>query len=150
MARRQLAIAGTERTDIPEAVLEAGEEWLDKRKAQRRAVEKAKESKFGLIALMQSNKIPVFVHRDSETGEYTRLKIDLEPKLSASRVKDAEADAASDVDESPPTPDVHPGLIAKAQQAQADNGIEENAEGDVVVPDEAAPKKKRGGKGKGK
>lgn len=150
MARRQLQIAGTERTDIPQPVLEAGEKWLDQRKAQRRATERMKESKFGLIALMQSNKVPLFVYRDGETGESVRLKIDLEPKLSATRVKETDGDATPEVDDTPPAPDVHPGLIAKAAQAQADNGVAENDEGDVVVADEAAPKKKRGGKGKGK
>lgn len=146
MARRQLQIAGTERTDIPPEILEAGEKWLDLRTDKRRVAERAKEAKYGLIALMQSRKVDTFRYKDPETGETRSLSVDLEAKISVRKVTEDDVSDAR-VDATPSTPDVHPGLIAQAERAQADAGVAETADGDVVVPETSAPKpKKRGGR----
>lgn len=148
MARRQLQIAGTERTDIPPEILEAGEKWLDLRTDKRRVAEKAKEAKYGLIALMQSRKVETFRYKDPETGETRSLSIDMEAKVSVRKV--SEDDVAETIDTTPSAPSVHPGLIAQAEKAQAEAGVAETADGDVVPPDTSAPKSKAKRKGKAK
>jgi hypothetical protein len=149
MARKQLQIAGTERTDVPAEILEAGEKWLGLRTDKRRIAEKAKEAKFGLIVLMQARKVAEFRYRDPETGETRSLSVDLEPKLSVRKVsEDAAAEGPDNVDAKPSSPDVHPGLIAQAEKAQADAGVAETSEGDVVPTDASVPKAKRNGKRK--
>lgn len=142
MARRQLQIAGTERSDIPPEILEAGERWLDLRTDKRRIAEKAKEAKYGLIALMQSRKVDTFRYQDPETGETRSLTVDLEAKISVRKVtEDEPRDVA--VDTTPSSPEVHPGLIAQAEKAQADANVAETADGDVTVPETSVPKAKR-------
>lgn len=146
MARKQMTIKGTERADIPESVEEAGLEWLDKRREARRAAEKKKEAKFKVIALMQSHKIPLLKILDEETGEYRKLRVSLEPKLTEEKTGEVESEVGEGASDGPVPSDVHPGLIAQAEKAQAEAGVAENSEGDVVPPEAAAPKKKRGGK----
>lgn len=152
---KQLQITGTERSDIPQEILEAGEKWLDLRKEKRRTAEKAKESKYALIALMQARKIEVFRYKDGETGEMKSLSVDLEPKISVRKVAtDEQVDAfnrETTSDSVMASPGVHPGLIAQAEAAQAEANVTESGDGDVEVPDTAAPKskgksKKKGGK----
>jgi hypothetical protein len=149
MARRQLEIAGTQRDDIPPEILEAGEKWLDLRTDKRRVAERAKEAKYGLIALMQARKVETFRYKDPETGETRSLSVDLEPKISVRKVKDDAEPVESDIATSS-GPSVHPGLIAQAEKAQAEANVEETADGDVAVPETSAPKAKgkRGKKAK--
>jgi hypothetical protein len=150
MARRQLQIVGTERTDIPPELVEAGEKMLDLRREKRRVGEKAKEAKFAVILLMQSNKIPSAKFTDPETKEFVDLSIDLEPKLRIKRSGEADTELGeSDEAATPPGEnEVRDGLIAQAERAMAENGVVETPEGDVAVPDTAAPKKPRKGAGK--
>lgn len=146
MARRQMQIAGTERSDIPPELDEAGAKWLDLRKEARRATERKKEAKFSVIALMQAHKIKIFKHRDEETGEEVSLKVELEPKLTASKSgePDHEASEGGGMPEHAggASDGVHAGLIAQAEKAQLDAGVSVSSDGDVVPPDVAAPKKK--------
>jgi hypothetical protein len=150
MARRQLQIAGTERTDIPDEVDEAGEKWLELRKETRRATERTKEAKQQLIALMGAFKVPKFHHKDPDTGENILLTVDLEPKLRAKKTGENEdtkvGDGVAPSGRADSGPGVPEGLIAQAQKAQSDNGVEENEEGDVVPPEKskAKPKKRKG------
>lgn len=153
MTRRQLQITGTERTDVPPAVLEAGEELLEKRRAKRKAAEKAKESLLGVIALMQSHKIPELKVMDPDTEEYLTLRIDLDPKLRIKKTGEAEPEPIGDG--IPSHPDAHPddvaaGLIRQAERSMDDANVSETSEGDVVPPEKAAPKAKRAAKKKGK
>jgi hypothetical protein len=153
---KQLEVPGTQRTDIPPEILEAGKKWLDANKEQRRTKEKAKEAKFGLIALMEARKIPKFRYLDPETKEMKSLSIDLEPKLSVRKAdEDPSADTSSESSGgASSSPAVHPGLIAQAEAAQAGAeqtkaGVSVDDEGDVVPPDTAAPKsgkRKKAGK----
>jgi hypothetical protein len=151
MARRQLQIAGTERSDIPPELAEAGEKMLDLRREKRRIGEKAKEARFSVILLMQSHKIPEARFKDPETEEFVDLSIDLEPKLRIKRSGEADTDVGDAVEPAtPPGNEVRDGLIAQAERAMAENGVVETPEGDVAVPETAAPKKKRTAKKRGK
>lgn len=149
MARRQMELAGTRNEkDIPLVVVEAGDEWLAKRRDQRRAAEKTKEAKQGLIHLMQANKVSSYQVKDPDTGEYLDLNLEMKPKITTHRTGEAETAIGEAIAASgSPTnePGVHPGLLREAEQAQADANVEETADGDVEVPDKAAtkPAKKR-------
>lgn len=154
MARKQIEIPGTERTDVPAALLEAGEKWLDMRREKRRTSEKAKEAKYGVLSLMDSHGVELFSLKDPETEEVMTLELDNEPKLRTKKTGEVE----SEIGEGLPAHDgpttnsagIPEGLIAQAMKAQDDAaGVEVTAEGDVVVPDKAAPKNKKP-RGKGK
>lgn len=150
MARKQTEIPGTERTDLPPELLDAGMKWLDQRKEARRATERRKEAKFAVITLMQSRKVEVFKILDEETGEYRTLRCSLEPKLTASKSGEVESEVGDAIGDGPSSPDVHPGLIKQAEKAQADANVEETSDGDVAVPETSVPKAKRGRKPKAK
>lgn len=150
---RQLRIVGTGRPGIPEALEEASADLLEKRRDKRRITreqnEKVSQAEWGVLTLMQEHNIKQHTVKDSDTEEL--LSFDLEQVLRISKTGEvASEEGEEDGPSSPPTSDVHPSLIAQAEKAQADAGIEENSEGDVTVPDTAAPKVKRGGKSKAK
>lgn len=148
MARRQTEIPGTERTDVPASLLEAGELWLDTRRTKRRASDQAKEAKLGVLQLMAVNKIPKFTLTDPESQEVMELEVDTEPKLRTKKTAEMEPEPIGDGIPSggDSGPGVHPGLIAQAERDAEANGVSETIDGDVVPPDRAAPKKKRGPK----
>jgi len=147
MSRKQIQIPGTERTDVPEALLEAGEKWLDKRREKRRASEHAKEAKYGVLALMASHKVALFKLTDPETEEVMELEFDNEPKLRTKKTGSVESEVGDGLPQhSGPavTDGVPQGLIAQAMRAQDEaNGVEVTADGDVTVPETAAPKGKK-------
>jgi hypothetical protein len=150
MARRQLQFAGTERKDLPPAVVEAGEKWLDLRRDRRIAIDKAKDGKAAVIAVMELNKISKYTVKDPDTDEYIELEVGTKTVLRTSKRNEVDSEVGEGVSGSgvPPTngesgKGIHPGLIAEAQKAQDEQNVEESAAGDVVVPDKAAPKKKR-------
>lgn len=153
MARRQLEIEGTRNDkDIPLAVVEAGQGWLEKRREQRRARENTAEALAGVIALMEANKIDLYTVVDTETGDRLKIKLKTKVTLTATRDRDGEGeefDIGEGVDAfSDTAPGPHPNLIAQAEADQAAAGVAENEDGDVVTPDTAAPKGKRGRKPK--
>lgn len=154
MARKQTEIPGTRiKTDVPEAVVEAGETWLEKRREQRRSRDNTATALAGLIALMEANKIEIYPVTDPETGEKFKVKLKTKVTVVATRDRDGaeeEFGIGDGVDgpfsDEPGGP--HPSLIAQAERDQAAAGVEVNDEGDVGVPDTAAPKAKRGRKPK--
>jgi len=153
MARRQLQIAGTERTDIPPEVDAAGEKWLELRKEARRGRERATEAKAQVIALMGAFKVPVFKHRDPDTGEVITLGVEMKPHLTAKKSGEVESEVGDEVRPSSggdSTPGPHEGLIKQAMDAQNETNVTETEEGDVGVPDKAAPKAKAKKKRKAK
>jgi hypothetical protein len=155
MARRQLQITGTERKDVPPELDEAGETWLEMRREKRRVADKAKEAKAGVLMLMQMHKVKKYTVKDPESEEILELQIDLEPKLRTKKTGEAgDGEVGEGIPAAPESsPGIHPGLIAQAEKAQADAGVEETPEGDVVpVTDASVPRKPRkgGAKKKGK
>jgi len=153
MARQQ-RIPGTGRPGIPEALEEACADLLetrrDGRRIKREQTDKIKTAEWKVLTLMQEHDHPKLSIKDDETDEL--LNFDLEQVLRITKSgevasEDGEDDDAPSVDPSLP-PGVTPGLIAQAEKAQADAGIVETAEGDVVPSDAPAPKAKRGRKPK--
>ncbi len=143
MARRQLQIAGTERDEHPE-VEEAGETWRDARKDAKAATTHAKQKKLELIAVMQAHKVKAYKYTEEETGEEVLLTYTEEPKVSAKKTGEAESEIGEGIPEHAggSSNGVHPGLIAQAERANDGSNTEITADGDVVVPEKAAPKGK--------
>lgn len=151
MARQQV-MAGMERKDVPKAVLDAAQEWLDEKRELRRQREKVNEKHIATIALMESNKTKPFKLLDEETGEYHLFSTKTKTTLMAKKC------AADEVDERKPKvvdasggEQVNPGLIRQAEASMDAANVGENDEGDVVVPEKPAAKssaKKRGKKAK--
>lgn len=141
MARRQLQIAGTERTQHPE-IEEAAEAWREARQDEHSAHEKQKQKRFELIALMQARKVTRYKYNEPATNEEILVTLDDEPKIRAKKTGEAEPEIGEGISSGE---DVTPkaGLMAQAAAAMADSNVEENAEGDVVVPDAAKPKSKK-------
>jgi hypothetical protein len=145
MAKRQAAFPGMERekTDGEVAAEEAHEKWLDA-KAERKAM-KVRETQLHveLIAIMNAHKMRKYKYR-GEDGIAREFSLDSETKVRSRKLPEEQQDA----DKAPPAPNgengVHPGLIDQALASQADEAnVEVTADGDVTVPDTAAPKRGR-------
>lgn len=152
---KQLRIPNTGRPGIPEVLEEASEELIafrrDKRRAIREHNDKVKQGMWKVLTLMNEHKHEKLTIVDPDTKEI--LEFDLEQILRIRKTGEVESEEGEADDElqlsSHEGNGVHPGLIAQAERAQAENGVAETVDGDVVPPDTAAPKKARGGK-KGK
>lgn len=152
---RQLRIVGTGRPGVPEILEEASEELLaarrTKREVSKQAGDKVKTAEWKVLTLMQEHNVKQHVVKDPDTEEM--LSFDLEQVLRIH--KTGEVGSGEEGEEMLPSDgggtgsDVHPGLIAQAEKAQADAGVSETPDGDVVPLDTSAPKAKRGAK-KGK
>jgi hypothetical protein len=152
---KQLRIEGTGRPGIPEALEEASEQLIalrrDKRRVMKEQNEKTKQAMWKVLTLMQEHDIDTHTVKDPDTDEI--LSFDLETILKITKTgevesEDGEDDDVTQVSTADSPNGIHPGLIAQAEKAQADAGIVETAEGDVVPSDAPAPKGKRVGKKK--
>lgn len=151
---KQLRIANTGRPGIPEVLEEASEDLLglrrDKRRITKEQNDKVRTGEWKVLTLMQEHDVKKLAIKDPDTEEI--LSFDLESVLRIR--KTGEVGNGDEGEEVLPSsgagPDVHPGLIAQAEKAQADAGIMETADGDVVAPETSAPKQKRGSGGKRK
>lgn len=146
--RKQQEIPGferqVERPDI-EAAAQAYCEIRDERSALSK---REKQAQMNLLAIMRAQKVPRYEYHD-ENGEVLEAVIVLgEEKAVVRKTGDAESEVGQGVDE-PDAPPIPGGLLAQARQAQADAGVAETTDGDVVPLEQSAPKK-RGRKGKAK
>jgi hypothetical protein len=145
MSKRQLQIKGTERKQDPdvEAAADAYREAHDTRMSHTKV---EKQKKLELIAVMQARKLKKYKFDDAEGEE---LEVAIEDKLDVSvrRTGEAAIEIGEGI-ESPPSddPSIPHGLIAEAEKAMSESNVEETEDGDVGVPDKAAPKSKRKGK----
>ena len=141
MSRRQTVMAGMERKENP-AVREAADRYRDARDERMAHSKTEKQRKLELIAVMQAHKIKKYKFDDDEGEE---LLVAIEDKVDVSVKKTGEAESAiGESVERADDPSVPQGLIDQALKAQADKGVAENDEGDVVPPNKSVPKKKRG------
>lgn len=150
MARQQV-IAGTERTDVPKAVLDLAQEWLEVKRELRRMREKLNEKHIATVTLMEANKTKPFKLLDEESGEYHLIGTNTTTKLTAKKCAGDEVDERPDPAASAASgPTVHPGLIEQAASNMDAMNVEEDEEGDVVVPEKPAAKRnaKKGKKAK--
>jgi hypothetical protein len=149
MAKRQLQIAGTERKEVPE-VETAAEAYREVRDERCELSKREKQKKLELLAVMKAHKVKKYKY-DDENGEEILVSLDdKEPDVSVKRTGEAEADVGDGVPSGSGGNAVHEGLIAEAMKSQNDVSVEITADGDVTVPDKAAPKAKRGAKAKRK
>lgn len=148
MARRQTELPGTRiKTDVPEVVVESVEQWLEDRRAARNAREKAKTSLAASLQLMAAHGVAELEAKDVETGERVKLRAKITTTLSVVKIRDdgAEFDISDGLDgsvEHAPAAGPHPSLIRQAEADALATNVEVNEEGDVGVPDTAAPKSK--------
>ncbi len=152
--RKQTEIPGFERqVDHPEVEAAAQELWeaTAERKATTKKLNDAVDhAQMNLLAVMRAHKVPRYKYRDEE-GEFLEAVIEIgEEKAIVRKAGVAEPEigqGGADVPTPAPNGKARPGLIDQALKAQADAGVEENADGDVVPPEKSA-KKIRGRKGK--
>lgn len=150
MARKQMQIPGTERTEIPD-VEKAAESYREVRDARCELSKREAQKKMELLAVMRANKCKRYKYHD-ENGEEIEAFIDDEPTVKVRKTGEAESEIGDGVEAShtngQSSDSVPSGLIEQAMKAQAEAGIEETVEGDVVPRETSSPKKKRGGRKK--
>jgi hypothetical protein len=146
--RKQMQIPGTERKSVPE-VEEAAQAYREVRDERCELSRKEKQKKLELLAVMKAHKVKKYKY-DDENGEEMLVSLDeREPDVTVRKTGEAESEVGEGVSSGNGVSDnVHPGLIAQAMKAQADVGVEETSDGDVVPPETSAPKAKRGSKKK--
>jgi hypothetical protein len=140
MARKQMNIPGTERTEIhdievaAEAYREISIELADigKQKTARKAE---------LLALLKAHKVKLYRYHDGD-GEEIEVAVDDEPRVKLRKTGEAEAEVGEGIPELS-VETVSQGLINQALKAQDDAGVAEDEDGDVLPPDKAAPKAKK-------
>ncbi len=148
MAKKQMQIPGTERKSVPE-VEAAAEAYRDVRDERCELSKREKQKKLELLAVMKAHKVKKYKY-DDEQGEEILVSLDdRDPEVSVRKTGEAESEIGEGISSGPDSePAGMPGLIAQAMKAQEDAGVDETADGDVVVPDKAAPKAKRNRKKK--
>lgn len=146
---KQLRIAGTNRPGIPEIIEEASEDLIGARRTKRAVLKtetaKVKTAEWKVLTLMQEHGVKQLTVKDPDTEEL--LSFDLKEVLRISKTGEVgDGDEGEEVlpkSSSPPPSDIHPGLIAQANKAQADAGVFEDSEGDVIPPESSTPKTKK-------
>jgi hypothetical protein len=146
--RKQMSIPGTERKSVPE-VEEAAEAYREVRDERCELSRREKQKKLELLAVMKAHKVKKYKY-DDENGEELLVSLDeREPEVSVKKTGEAESEIGEGISSGEGSPPAGmSGLIAQAMAAQEDSGVEETSDGDVAVPDTAAPKAKRKGKRK--
>jgi len=144
--RKQMQIPGTERKEVPE--IETAAEAYREVRDERAALSKRESMKrMELLAIMRAHGVKLYRYLDNE-GLELEVIVDDEPTV---RVRKTGEEGGSDEGVVAEPDSVHPGLIEQAMKAQAEAGVVETPEGDVVGPETNGEKKKRKGKaGKGK
>jgi hypothetical protein len=142
MTRRQTQIPGTERPDFPE-IEKAAAAYCAVRDERCELSRREKQKKVELLAVMKAHKQDRYKFYDEKRETYLLARIDEgDPQVSVVDTGEADLPVGQGISSPGDDPAVPKGLIAMAEQAQADAGVEENSEGDVIVPDTAAPKGK--------
>jgi hypothetical protein len=145
--RRQIQIPGTERKAHPE-VEEAAGAYVVVRDERAELSKREAQKKMELLAVMRAHKLAAYKFYDDNGEELVARIDDGDPKVSVRRTGEAEPEIGEGISSGEDTkPAGMDGLIAQAMAAQ-DNAasVEVTDDGDVVVPEKAAPKKARKGK----
>lgn len=142
---KQIRIPGTERPDHPE-IEEAALAYIDVRDERASLSKKESLKKLEMAAVMNSLDVRTYKFYDERAGRYRIARIATgEDKILVEDTDEAVGDIGASV---PTGGDVPQSLI---DQALADDThVEVTADGDVVVPDTAVPRKKSRSKGKKK
>lgn len=150
MTRKQTEIPGFERQVENPAVEEACVKWLEVTRQRAELSKKEAQAKAAAQATMQAHGYTEYRFWDDVLGGYRPARIDTKETIVID--KDIEHDdPPGESVEAGEDPGPSEGLLADAAKAQKDANVAEDPDGDIVVPDEAPPAKKRGGrKSKGK
>lgn len=148
MTRKQVTFAGPEfkRPDHPE-IEEAALAYVDVRDQRMSLKRTEAQKKIEMGTLMKAAKIKAYKFYDEKSGVYRIARIEPgEETFVVEQTDEHVPEVGAGVPTgSPPNGDVPKGLIDQAL-ADSENNVEVTSDGDVVVPDKAAPKAKRGGK----
>lgn len=145
MAKRQQVIPGTERKSDPD-VEAAAERYIEARDERMKCSKTEKQAKLELIATLQSRRIKKYKFDDAE-GEELLVAIEDKLDVTVRKTGEAESSIGEGLPEHGGDGGIPKGLIEQAMNDSANN-VEVTTDGDVVVPDKAAPKAKRGAKKK--
>lgn len=140
--RKQIQIPGTERKQFPE-VEAAAQAYATVRDERSELSKREHQKKLELLITMKQHKLAVYKFFD-DNGEEVVARIDeAEPKVTVRKTGEAEPEVGEGVPSSGGSePAGMKGLIAQATQAQQES-VEVTDDGDVTVPDTAAPKAKK-------
>lgn len=141
--RKQQELPGIER-DVEHPDIEAAAIAYRAVCVERSALSKKEHlAQLTLLAAMHAHKVEVYPYQD-ENGDIRRARIKLGKETVV--IEDT-GEAESEIGEGVDTEgDETPGLIAQARKAQADAGVAEDEDGDVVPRNDPPAKKKRGGR----
>lgn len=145
MARRQAEIPGFERQVENPAVEEAATKYLEIMRERAELSKKEGRAKLDLLAVMRANNVEQYEFPD-DSGEIMVVRINTKENVKIDKSGETNDDPGEGIDG--PEDVAQDGLLADARKVQQDANVEETTDGDVTVPDTAAPKKggKRGGK----
>jgi len=146
--KRQMQIPGTERKSVPE-VEAAAEVYREVRDERCELSRREKQKKLELLAVMKAHKVKRYKY-DDDNGEEIMVSLDeREPEVNVKKTGEAEPEIGEGISSGDGLePAGTKGLIAQAMKAQEDAGVDETEDGDVVVPETAAPKAKKARKKK--
>lgn len=141
--RKQIQIPGTERKQFPE-VETAAQAYAAVRDERSELSKREYQKKLELLITMKQRKLAVYKFYD-DNGEEVVVRIDeAEPKVTVRKTGEGVPSIGEGVPSSGggTEPAGMKGLIAQATQAQQES-VEVTEDGDVTVPDTAAPKKSK-------
>jgi hypothetical protein len=147
--RKQIQIPGTERKEYPE-VEEAAQRVRDRARRALRAQQaraRRRSSSCSHVKRAQGRRVQV-LRRQGRGGRRSRID-EGEPKVTVRKTGEAEPRSARVCRAARRRrAGGHEGAHRRGNEGAADAGVEETNDGDVVVPDTAAPKakKKKGSK----
>lgn len=147
MARKQAEIPGFERQVENPAVEEAAEAYCKVRDERSAMSKREKIAMHTLLATMKAAGLTKYEYLDNQ-GEILMAQIETGAEKAVVKKTgeyDAEVGDGVDSDEGD-GPSV--GLLDQVAQAQLDANVGETDDGDVVVPDTASPRQKKGKKSK--
>ncbi len=145
MARKQAELAGFERQVANPAVEEQAQRFVVANETWKQAGKKRTQEHLGLLAQMRTHGLERYEFPD-ENGELLVAEVLTgDPKVVVRKTGEADIEIGEGVESGDDT-STGGGLLEDAAALQQANGVAENEDGDVVPPDVAAPKKKRGRK----
>lgn len=146
---KQTRIPGTERPDHPE-IEKICLDYCAARDERAALSKKEHTKKVEMFAMLRANKLDSYRFWDPNAKTYRVARIkEVDPTVEVIDTGEGIEEIGAGVESGDETkPAGMDGLINQALAAQGDANVEETADGDVVTPDTAAPKSKRGRKPK--
>lgn len=145
MARKQKELPGLEKQVENPQIEEAAEAFCKMRNERDALTKKTTLAMLTLLATLKTHKVEEYEYVD-DFGEVLVARIKLGKEVAVvEKTGEAESEIGEGVDDEESILDT---AKRQAAKSQADSNVAEDDDGDVVVPDKAAPKTKRKGKKK--